>query len=153
MKAITIHQPFSHLIVTPQDDLPTGAIRKRVENRSWPTSYRGSLLIHAGKSLAWMNEDDWPPMPDRPKLKYSDFPEMAFGAIVGQVTLAAVIHIEKIRNGSPLGDLSWVREHVHTEGSWCWVLLDPIRFATPIAYRGAQGLFDVPDEIQPLLVV
>ena len=43
MKAITISQPWAHLIVRGE---------KRVENRTWPTEHRGPLAIHAGKSLA-----------------------------------------------------------------------------------------------------
>lgn len=30
---------------------------KRVENREWPTSYRGPLLIHAGKSREWLDDE------------------------------------------------------------------------------------------------
>jgi len=41
MYALTIHQPYAHLIVTPQDELPEGAVQKRVENRSWVTKHRG----------------------------------------------------------------------------------------------------------------
>ena len=38
MKALSVRQPWAHLIVT-------GI--KRVENRFWETPYRGPLLIHA----------------------------------------------------------------------------------------------------------
>ena len=147
MKALTIHQPFAHLIVTPEGYLPIGAVRKRVENRRWPTHHRGPLLIHAGKSLKWMNGDDWPLMPGRPKLRYSDFPEMSFGAIVGRATLVAMFDIATIRGELPLGHFQWVKNHWHTEGPWCWILQNPIRFDSPIPYRGAQGLFDVPGNI------
>lgn len=39
MKAITIHQPWASLVAC-------GA--KKIETRSWPTSYRGPIAIHAG---------------------------------------------------------------------------------------------------------
>src|SRR5262245_16833844 len=38
MKIITIRQPWAHLIVNGSKD---------IENRSWKTSYRGPVLIHA----------------------------------------------------------------------------------------------------------
>jgi len=38
MRAISIRQPWAHLIVHG---------KKRIENRSWTTAYRGPLLIHA----------------------------------------------------------------------------------------------------------
>lgn len=41
MKALTVHQPWATLIAI-------GA--KRLETRSWSTSYRGPLAIHAAKS-------------------------------------------------------------------------------------------------------
>ena len=40
MKALTLYQPYASLIAV-------GA--KTIETRSWGTSYRGGLLIHAGK--------------------------------------------------------------------------------------------------------
>lgn len=42
MKVLTIKQPWATLIM--QQD-------KRFEFRSWKTSYRGELLIHAGKGI------------------------------------------------------------------------------------------------------
>ena len=42
MKVLTIKQPWATLIM--QGD-------KRFEFRSWKTTYRGDLLIHAGKGI------------------------------------------------------------------------------------------------------
>ena len=63
MKALTICQPYAHLIVI-------GG--KTTEFRTWPTTYRGPLAIHAGKSTSWLDDDD-----------RKSFPSMAFGAVVG----------------------------------------------------------------------
>jgi len=52
MKTLSIRQPFASLICR-------GI--KTIENRSWDTSYRGKLLIHAsGKPLAWPSFDYLP---------------------------------------------------------------------------------------------
>jgi hypothetical protein len=40
MKALSIRQPWAWLIITGHKD---------VENRSWTTTYRGPLLIHAAR--------------------------------------------------------------------------------------------------------
>jgi hypothetical protein len=40
MRIITVRQPWASLLVAGVKD---------VENRTWPTSYRGPVLIHAGK--------------------------------------------------------------------------------------------------------
>ena len=45
MKALTICQPYAEMIANHE---------KPIENRTWPTSYRGPLAIHAGKSRAWL---------------------------------------------------------------------------------------------------
>lgn len=55
MKALSIMQPWAWLIV---------AGHKDIENRSWPTRFRGPVLIHAGKRFDPDYEDghdwDWP---------------------------------------------------------------------------------------------
>ncbi|MCK1595878.1 ASCH domain-containing protein [Bradyrhizobium sp. 164] len=48
MKIISIRQPWASLIVVGGQNVQTGAIElKDVENRSWGTTYRGPVLIHA----------------------------------------------------------------------------------------------------------
>lgn len=42
MKVLTIKQPWASLIALGE---------KKIETRSWKTSYRGTLLIHAGKKI------------------------------------------------------------------------------------------------------
>jgi hypothetical protein len=47
MKTISIRQPWAHLILY---------CGKDIENRSWPTRFRGSVLIHASKG---MTVEEW----------------------------------------------------------------------------------------------
>ena len=49
MRCLTICIPYPSLIMLP-DDHPH---KKRVENRTWQTSYRGPLLIHSGRNRQW----------------------------------------------------------------------------------------------------
>ena len=117
MKALTICQPYAELIMR-------GV--KVIENRSWPTSYRGPLLIHAGKSREWMSPGD-----------ETVYPGMAFGAIVGRVTMTDCRRLEQLPDA--------LRDHPHANGPWCFVLTAVQRFERPTPYRGAQGLWDVDD--------
>lgn len=120
-KALTICQPYAHLIMTGE---------KRVENRTWPTRYRGTLVIHAGKSKDWLDTHNGEVPADMP-----------FGAIVGYVRL-----VDCVRVDADLPQrLQWLRDHEHAHGPWCWVLKFPKRLSIPIPYRGAQGIFSVPD--------
>lgn len=134
MKALTICQPYAALICLPDDDDRA----KRVENRTWGTSYRGPLLIHAGKSRQWLSGDNYGiPLEDMP-----------FGAIVGIANLASSICLAS--NADCAGAFHrwpWLSQHQHLEGPYCFVLTECRRFETPIPYRGAQGFFDIPKEV------
>jgi hypothetical protein len=46
IRALTIHPPWSDLIA-----LEDEALAKRIENRGWTRSWRGTLLIHGGLTL------------------------------------------------------------------------------------------------------
>lgn len=116
IKALTICQPYAELIARGE---------KLIENRTWATDYRGPLVIHAGKSRDWLDDGD-----------EARYPGLPFGAIVATARLRGCVRIEDL----PLE----LRGSEHANGPWCWVLEDVLRLPTPIPYRGAQGLWDVP---------
>lgn len=78
MKCISIRQPWAWLIIHGGKD---------VENRPWPTKFRGPLLIHASKGMtqreyeaAWLYAQDrgvWLPR----------FSDLQRGGIIGEVNL------------------------------------------------------------------
>lgn len=103
MRILTIRQPWAELIIRG---------RKNVENRSWPTRYRGPIAIHAG-----MGFDQ-----HEPRIRG----QLDFGAIIGVVQLVECAQ----RSGSPWG----------LRGQWHWLLEDPQRLITPIQCRGRLGL-------------
>jgi ASCH domain len=121
MKALSVRQPWAWLIVQGT---------KRVENRTWPTSYRGPLCIHAGLSRSdyhGPDEDDYG----------EDIPELGpehFGALVGLVTLVDCVPVED------------VEDQDYAEGPWCWILEDARAFP-PIPLKGRLGIFTLPDDI------
>lgn len=126
MKALTIQQPYAALIAT-------GV--KPIENRTWATSYRGPLLIHAGKSQE--RTADWDAADERVYgIRRED---MAFGAIVAVVDLVACLH----RGQAWPSRWRGLYEHEHAEGPWCWILENVRRLPVPYPRRGAQGLFDI----------
>ena len=51
MKCLSIRQPWAWLITHPEILIACEYPPKDAENRTWPTRYRGPLLIHAGKAL------------------------------------------------------------------------------------------------------
>jgi activating signal cointegrator 1 len=128
MKALTISQPFASLIVS-------GA--KFIENRGWPTNYRGELAIHAGKGTQYLDKSELLAYPT--------------SCVVAVSKLAACVSLELIRTKAhsaergikiPGTSRTWVEacEHPHAEGPWCWILED-IRAVFHVPMRGKQGLW------------
>jgi hypothetical protein len=121
LNALTVCQPYAELIAR-------GV--KPIENRAWPTRYRGPLAIHAGRSRDWLDEGD-----------EQRYPGMAYGAVVAIVTLYDCLSVGKLPP-----DLA---AHEHAHGPWCWLLRDVQRLASPVPFRGAQGLWLLPVSALP----
>lgn len=128
MKALTICQPYAELICRGD---------KFVENRTWETSYRGPLAIHAGKSRAWLMLSGSGKRDARYDILVSD---MRFGAVVAIATLADCLHISKIR--ADVERYARLNEHEHTEGPYCWVLESIATLPAPVLEKGSQGLWN-----------
>jgi len=133
MKALTVCEPYASLI---RDGL------KRVENRTWRTSYRGSMYLHAGKSRNWLSLDPTGTIDQAYNMPVS---KMTFGAVIATVELVDCIHIDTIRVPTILAKYPWLPEHEHANGPWCWIL-DKVVPIGPWPYKGDRGLFDIPDE-------
>lgn len=59
MRIISIKQPWASLIVTGARNIETGKVDfKDIENRTWPTKYRGPLLIHASRRPDTVSQDE-----------------------------------------------------------------------------------------------
>lgn len=150
MLCLTICQPYAALLVTPDERLPPGCVRKHCENRTWETRYRGPLLIHAGKSKKFLGPGAWPRDAED---------DLVFGAIVGIGWLEDCVRMRRREDGvlecprpikakyASIGPGLNLDEHPHCEGPYGWMLLAKCAFAEPIPLPGAQGLFDVDDAL------
>jgi ASCH domain len=124
-KALTIHQPWAWATIYGGKD---------VENRRWKTTYRGPLLIHAGKDAdpegpAFVLRTLADPLNyGRPRAAWE-----ARGAIIGLVFLADVLTDSPSRWASP-GWYHWVLEFPHP--------IDP-----PVPHRGRPGLWAAPSAV------
>ena len=135
--ALTVCQPFASLIA---------AGHKFVENRTWPTSYRGPLLIHAGKSRKYLTCCDELP---------GDLPDpLPFGAIVADSELVECINLDApvdhgaIERMAAVGiTLDEFLDHEHTEGPWCWILRDVSPLPEPVPCSGRQQLWKPPHDV------
>jgi hypothetical protein len=125
-RALSVLQPWAALIV---------AGHKDIENRSWSTTYRGPILIHAG-----VRRDE-----------EAFAMGLASGVIAGvaaDVDGVAEKIAPHVRHGGIVGvaDLVDVVRHHHSRwavgNAWHWVLTNarPLPFAP---CRGQLGLFEV----------
>lgn len=155
MKAITIIQPWASLIAHGQ---------KRYETRSWSTSYRGLIAIHAGRRtkqaetfIAGMYDEA-----DEYSLDSDDVHNIFFDLGLNAPddypfsSLIAVGHLaECVRTEHGIRDagLQEIEFGDWSPGRYAWRIDNVWRFDRPIPIRGAQGLWDIPDDVAHAIVV
>lgn len=113
-----------------------------IDDRTWPTSYRGALAIHASKKFheayySFLTEHTNWPLPNP-----SDFEQ---GGVVGVARLANCI-APTLPAGSPMPRLELRRSHFGAPGHYGFVLEEP-RTISFVPFRGNQGLFNIPDAV------
>ena len=127
MMALSIRQPWAWMILN-------GG--KRVENRGWPTYFRGRFLIHASKTPAAPDECDAAihmlnaSHPDPASLIVPYVRDMQCGGIVGEAELSACVTV------APRGQEHWFT------GPFGFVLVN-VRRVPFRPYRGQVGFFNV----------
>jgi hypothetical protein len=164
MKALSLWQPWASAIAIGS---------KRIETRSWPTNYRGPLLIHAAKHLVKSEflqfSCDWNwlgamapirPVMDHPELLDKMIP---FGVIVAVAQLVScrptgLITLEEIRrprtpDGQKPGLYDWTEEQMgnFSHNRFAWFLEGVRALPQAIPYTGHQGLFEVPDHGEAMI--
>jgi activating signal cointegrator 1 len=134
MKAISLWQPWASLI----------AIKaKKVETRSWYTSYRGELLICAAKTVNSPYRDYYYSLPVIPMISETEpvpFEDLPRGKAVAKVQLIDCVKMtRKMINETP--------ENEKLVGDWkvgrFAMILDDIQAIEPFYVKGQQGLFEV----------
>lgn len=132
MRALSIRQPYAFAIVMGF---------KPVENRDWRSDYRGPLLIHAGlQEFTARIGDVLRQIAKQTKRSETELDRLyrahsARGAIVGRATIVDCV--------------------THHPSKWfygpnAFVLEDPTA-CPPLAWRGQQQFFDVPDDVAATL--
>ena len=125
MYALTIRQPWAWAIM---------AGIKRVENRTWRTTHRGPLVIHAGKHRPRPRKRDWDRLPDGTPLPPVD--DLAFGAVLGVVDLVDVVLADDPAvDGDPFVDPD--------PTGWCWILANPQPLPAPVPCSDSRMLWSI----------
>lgn len=131
-KAISIKQPWAYLIC---------AGIKDVENRTWPTKYRGRVYIHASAKLA-KHEFTWEQSSELAKHEELD---IVYSAIIGHVDIVDCV----INYDSIWAEQSDMFRRTHSAGIvsnppiYNWVLANPVLFDKPILnVKGKLSFWD-----------
>jgi hypothetical protein len=82
MKALSIRQPWAWLIVNGHKD---------IENRSWPTHFRGRVLIHAGKGMTGAEYEEAASLCSKAAVTLPAFVQLERGGIVGLATVTGCV--------------------------------------------------------------
>jgi hypothetical protein len=148
MRGLSLTQPWASLVAI-------GA--KKWETRSWPTSYRGTIAIHASKAYPR----------DCRELEYEE-PFLAAlkcgmsgrehalptASIVALATLTGCQPTRKfVCNPGLKAEHNILISHDefefgdYSEGRFAFKIEDAIQLATPIPCRGALSIWTVPDEV------
>jgi hypothetical protein len=138
MRAISLWQPWASAIALGL---------KRIETRHWPTDYRGPLAIHAAKR--WSREQ-----------REFAAVEKTLGRLPARVPLGAIVAICRLTKCVRTEELLAAREAFgltaieriygnYEPERFGWLLEDVQALPEPIGFSGAQGFFNVPDDILP----
>lgn len=162
MKAITLTQPWATLVAI-------GA--KRIETRSWSTSYRGPIAIHAAAGLGpvggrrglyelCMREPFYTALDH---FGYGTGLDLPLGAIVAVARIGACLSTNLVYpqdtyydSSQGIAPMRWPpnedsQEYAfgdYSPGRYGFVLLDVHMLSEPIPCRGALSLWTVPPEIE-----
>jgi len=119
MKALSIRQPWAWLIVNGYKD---------IENRTWPTQFRGRVMIHAGQAVDGQVLALWRVDSVLNTVPMPSISHLTTGAIIGEVYITGCV----TESTSP-----WFC------GPYGFVIANPQAYEVPIPYKGKLGFFEV----------
>lgn len=157
-KVLTLTQPWATLIAV-------GA--KRIETRSWHTSYRGAMLIHAAAGLGPVGGvrglyDLCETEPFHSALRGENLPHvLPKGAIVAACELVDCVPTEYIRLVKIIRPVQkpgyqwlWTENEKafgdYSPGRFAWLLADIRALPEPIPAKGKLGLWTWEGELPPI---
>ena len=159
MKALTLWQPWATLVALQQ---------KKIETRSWGTTYRGTLAIHASKNMPPEAKALCQEQPFARALNWVDnhTNRLPLGAIVAVCEIADVRDIVVFENSAKLRKYNFAtlaNEYLdlprepersfgdYTPGRYTWFLSNIRALVRPIPCRGYQQLWDVTADIEAVI--
>lgn len=142
MKAITLHQPWASLVA---------ANVKQLETRSWKTSYRGPLVIHAGQQAVSLQT--LPPAFERKVLKVLEleqFSKLWDAAVAGHFPLGVAVAACRLSDvfSAEAAKRAYKDQRpwgLFSPGRFAWALENILPIKPNIPLSGKQGLWTIPE--------
>ena len=103
---------------------------KDIENRDWPTRFRGRCLIHASASMT--------------RAEYDGFVDWATRIGVGAIPAREDLPRGVLYGGVRIADCVEAHPSEWFAGRYGFVLAGPTPLPKPIPYKGRLGFFQVP---------
>lgn len=135
VRGLTLTQPWATLVALGH---------KRIETRSWSTSFRGLVAIHAAKGFPGYARE------------FAQV-ERALGRIPARIPRGGIVAVARLvdvmRTEEVASRISGLERHLgdYTPGRFAWILEEVRALPEPIPCRGALGLWHVPvDLLGPL---
>ncbi len=146
IRALTVRQPWAHMITY---------CGKSIENRSWPTRYRGMLAVHAGARSGWDSDGQDSPLVQQAWSAWANSaPALADGTIplsrnTTSVTFSAVIAVARITGcHRAIGAAACSCSPWSQADQWHWELSNVRALDSPVPCRGSLGLWRLPEDAQ-----
>lgn len=155
MKALSLTQPWATLVAIDA---------KQFETRSWSTSYRGPLAIHAAKGFPadcrqlCSGSPFYEALAAQPGMSDPLHACLPRGAILAVAELNYIVRTEEMmrlwqqhRGASDVWNWHDKREYDfgdYSEDRFAWRLIHVRRLVEPVPCRGALGLWNVPPDVE-----
>lgn len=134
MKAISLWQPWATLVA---HEL------KHFETRSWYTSHRGPLAIHAAKRKAEMSELNKVIIKALMDIGYYKLSELPYGCVVCIAEMTDCVTTESLANDFYFKSIAMTELHFgnFNAGRWAW-RFDGVCHVDNVPAKGSQGFWD-----------
>ena len=131
MKVITIQEPYATLIMHG---------KKKIETRSWKTSYRGKIYIHAGKSKDFLkNANTYTSnLISNISLNYGNI--ICLAELVDCIEITDIF-IENLKKE----DLNEYNLGIYKRRRYAWILKSIIILKEPISIKGKLSIWEYND--------
>lgn len=155
MRGLTLTQPWAQLVAQGE---------KKIETRSWATTYRGRIAIHAGAGLGPVGGErglvelcQQEPFQSVLAMHGAAWGNLVLRSQLPRGAIVAVARLEMCLTTDPLvfdgftgafGDRLTDQERAfgdYSPGRWGWILSDVRPLKQPIPWKGALGLWKIHD--------